>query len=359
MPPGRLTGVIENDQRQDVTPLEQARSYQALMDSTGWTVEELGARIGKAPHRITERTALLNLRPEYQALLASGNLKPSEATELVRLSPRGQDTLFNAIRTGGCRNDYDLRASATALVNAEAQLLLMPDAPPPPTKEDRDLANAFEAHVERVAALLRSGIHENQIVAVSRPAVALGRLWREMIPGQRLPVRSGIYLRGGSAEDSAEERGAAGSDGRGRIAAGAGDFSALHGVAAWAFRVRRTTPAPQASGGCGLIVPRRALSRLLPALRRTRRGGLAACQQRWLVSVGGIAKNKHLTQMQADAGRCTQMVRGGMNCRGRHRLRLHRGNTLGVGLLATIGQGLAARPAGTSRPSAGLRGFSA
>ena len=69
----RVMQIIENDQRQYVTPLEQAKSYQALMDSTGWTVEELGARIGKAPHRITERTALLDLRPEYQALLASGN----------------------------------------------------------------------------------------------------------------------------------------------------------------------------------------------------------------------------------------------------------------------------------------------
>ena len=110
----------------------------------------------------------MKLPPEYQALLASGNLKPSEATELARLSPRGQVTLFNAIRTGGCRNYNDLRASATALVNAEAQLLLMPDAPPPPTKEDRRLATAFEAHVERIAALLRSGIHDNQIVAVRK-----------------------------------------------------------------------------------------------------------------------------------------------------------------------------------------------
>ena len=48
------------------------------------------------------------------------------------------------------------------------RVLLMRDAPPPPTKEDRELANAFEAHVERVAALLRSGIHENQIVAVRK-----------------------------------------------------------------------------------------------------------------------------------------------------------------------------------------------
>jgi len=178
-------GVIENVQRSDVTPLEQARSYHSLMETTGWSVEELAARIGKAPHRIIERTALLNLRPEYQALSASGNLKPSEATELVRLSPRGQDTLFNAIRTGCCRNYNDLRASSTALVHAEAQLLLMPDAPPPPTKADRDLANAFEAHVERIAALLRSGIHENQIVAVRKTSPHRAGTLADLLPSCR------------------------------------------------------------------------------------------------------------------------------------------------------------------------------
>jgi ParB family transcriptional regulator, chromosome partitioning protein len=164
----RVKQIIENDQREDVTPLEQARSYQALMDAEGWTVAELAARIGKAPHRIIERTNLLTLRPEYQHLLASGNLLPSQATELTRLSPRGQTTLFEAIRTGSCRTYADLRTTATALVQAEAQLTLMPDAPPPPTKEDRQLASAFEASVDRISALLRSGIHDNQVVAVRK-----------------------------------------------------------------------------------------------------------------------------------------------------------------------------------------------
>ena len=164
----RVKQIIENDQRQDVTPLEQARSYQALMDEQGWTVEELGRRIGKAPHRITERTVLLTLQPEYQGLLASGNLKPSEATELARLGSRGQMTLFNAIRSGSCRNYNDLRATANALVQAEAQLTLMPDEPPPPSEEDRHLAGAFEASVDRIAAMLRSGIRDNQVVAVRK-----------------------------------------------------------------------------------------------------------------------------------------------------------------------------------------------
>ncbi len=164
----RVKQIIENDQRVDVTPLEQARSYQALMDETGWTVEELGQHIGKAPHRITERTVLLKLAPEYQSLLASGNLKPSEATELARLTPRGQATLFKAIRSGACKNYNDLRAMANALVQVEAQFDLMPDEPPPPSEEDRRLASGFEANVERIALMLRSGIHDNQIIAMRK-----------------------------------------------------------------------------------------------------------------------------------------------------------------------------------------------
>jgi ParB/RepB/Spo0J family partition protein len=165
----RVKQIIENDQRADVPPLEQARSYQALMDETGWTPAELGQRIGKAAHRITERTDLLKIAPEYQQLLASGNLRPSEGTEMARLSPRGQATLFNAIRAGSCKSYGDLRASASALVNAEAQLTLMPpNSPPPPSDEDRRLATAFEANVERIALMLRTSIHDNQVVAVRK-----------------------------------------------------------------------------------------------------------------------------------------------------------------------------------------------
>jgi ParB/RepB/Spo0J family partition protein len=86
----RVKQIIENDQRADVPPLEQARSYPALMDETGWTPAELGQRIGRAAHRITERTDLLKIAPEYQQLLAGGNLRPSEGTELAayRLAAR-------------------------------------------------------------------------------------------------------------------------------------------------------------------------------------------------------------------------------------------------------------------------------
>jgi len=53
-------------------------------------------------------------------------------------------------------------------VQAEAQLTLMPEAPPPPSQEDMARVSAFEASVDRIATLLRSGIHENQIVAIRK-----------------------------------------------------------------------------------------------------------------------------------------------------------------------------------------------
>ena len=164
----RIKQIIENDQRADVPPLEQAKSYQALMDQMGWTPAELGTRIGKAAHRITERTDLLRLEPEYQALIASGNLKPSEATEMARLGPRGQMVLFNAIRTGACKSYSDLRATANALVNAEAQVSFALETEPGPTEEEQRLATSFEAQVDRIALMLRTGIRDNQVVAVRK-----------------------------------------------------------------------------------------------------------------------------------------------------------------------------------------------
>ena len=71
-------------------------------------------------------------------------------------------------RVGACKNYNDLRAMANALVQVEAQFDLMPDEPPPPSEEDRRLASGFEANVEQIALMLRSGIHDNQIIAMRK-----------------------------------------------------------------------------------------------------------------------------------------------------------------------------------------------
>lgn len=181
--------IIENDQRQDVTPLEQARSYQDLMDRTGWSVDELARAIGKIAWRITERTALLRIKPEYQALLAGGSLRPSEAFEMSRLSSRGQDALFRAIKTGQCRTFNDLRNASTAIFEAEGQASLLMDAPPPPTDEEKRDINSFETDVRRIAEMLRRGIADNRVTAIRKVRPDRARQLADLMTAMQIDMR--------------------------------------------------------------------------------------------------------------------------------------------------------------------------
>lgn len=165
----RVAQIIENDQRTDVPALEQAFAYQKLMDEMSWTPEELGRRIGKHWWRVTERTDLLKLQPEYQDLFAKCGITPSQATELARQpTPRAQTLLFKAIQAGRCSTYRDLRVVSLAIAGTEQQTAFAMNEPEPPTQVEVELARTFENQVERVAFLLRQGIQDNQIVALRK-----------------------------------------------------------------------------------------------------------------------------------------------------------------------------------------------
>ena len=126
-------------------------------------------RQGRAPHHRADRPAE-DRRPSTSSFSPSGNLKPSEATELARLVASAvRCVLFKAIRPARAKPTTTSAPSATALVNAEAQLTLMRlRHQPPPTEEDRRLATALRGQVDRIALMLRTGIRDNQVVAVRK-----------------------------------------------------------------------------------------------------------------------------------------------------------------------------------------------
>ncbi len=162
--------IVENLQRVDISPLEEAAAYQSMLDRYGYTVEQLANRIGmKQPWRISERTSLLNLDPAYQQLLAKGQIGSSQAYEMSRLGARGQATLFKAIRRGDCPTYDALRAQATAIVEAESQSAFFDDDEAPAISDD-DVAAAtrFERKIETVAAMLAAGFKDNEIVALHK-----------------------------------------------------------------------------------------------------------------------------------------------------------------------------------------------
>src|SRR5690606_31745384 len=66
--------LIENVQRDDLTPLEEARGYKAIIDKFGYTQEQLSTKIGKSRSHIANTLRLLSLPENIKALIDEGKI---------------------------------------------------------------------------------------------------------------------------------------------------------------------------------------------------------------------------------------------------------------------------------------------
>jgi len=81
--------IIENIQREDLDPIETAASYQKLLESHGYTHEDLATRLSKSRAAITNSLRLLNLPEQVRLWIAEGQLSAGAARSL--LSPNIAD----------------------------------------------------------------------------------------------------------------------------------------------------------------------------------------------------------------------------------------------------------------------------
>ena len=77
--------LVENLQREDLNPLETAAAYQALMDSFGFTKEQLAQRLGKSRTAVTNTLRLIRLPASIRALILEGELTEGHARALLPL----------------------------------------------------------------------------------------------------------------------------------------------------------------------------------------------------------------------------------------------------------------------------------
>lgn len=85
--PQALTEValIENIQREDLNPIEEAAAYRALMDEYSLTQEEISNRLGKSRSAIANSLRLLSLEPELQKFVISGEISEGHARCVLSL----------------------------------------------------------------------------------------------------------------------------------------------------------------------------------------------------------------------------------------------------------------------------------
>ena len=81
--------LVENIQREDLNPIDEARAYQALIEKVGLTHDQLSERVGKQRSSITNSLRLLGLPPEVLEMVSRGTLSAGNGRALLGLEKAG------------------------------------------------------------------------------------------------------------------------------------------------------------------------------------------------------------------------------------------------------------------------------
>lgn len=115
--------LVENLQRSDLDPLEEAEAYRALQETFGLTQEQVGQRVGKSRVAVTNAMRLLRLPEAIQQLLSSKQLTAGQARPLLGLETAELQIALaeRAAREGLSAREIERLAAEPAEVNTETE----------------------------------------------------------------------------------------------------------------------------------------------------------------------------------------------------------------------------------------------
>jgi len=98
---GLVMALVENIQRADLNPLEEAEAFRELMERFGLSQEEIARRVGRSRSAVANTLRLLQAAPEVRAALAAGEITEGHARALLGLEPGEQPlALAEVLRRG-------------------------------------------------------------------------------------------------------------------------------------------------------------------------------------------------------------------------------------------------------------------
>lgn len=142
--------LVENLQREDLNPIEEAKGYRTLIEEYGMTQEEASQSIGKSRSAIANALRLLNLTPPVMAMLEDGDISAGHARALLAV-----------------RDEADQLRVATKVVQESLSV-----------RQTENLAAKTAAKVEKteVLAVVRPELEVNYLADTERQlTAALGR----------------------------------------------------------------------------------------------------------------------------------------------------------------------------------------
>ena len=132
--------LVENLQREDLNPMEEAAGFQSLIQTYHMTQEEAAQRVGKSRSAVANAMRLLGLQPSVRKLVEEGRLSAGHARALLPLSPALQEKAAAAVIQG----EFSVRQTEALVkkLSQEAE-----DLPEEPETETTEVDYTLEAQV--------------------------------------------------------------------------------------------------------------------------------------------------------------------------------------------------------------------
>ena len=118
--------MIDNLQREDLNPMEEAAGFQSLIETYHMTQEEAAGRVGKSRSAVANALRLLNLTPAVRKLVEEDKLSAGHARALLPLSPALQEKAAEAVTSGG----LSVRQTEALAKRLAAEKKKAPPSPP-------------------------------------------------------------------------------------------------------------------------------------------------------------------------------------------------------------------------------------
>ena len=124
--------LVENLQREDLNPMEEAAGYQSLIQTYHMTQEEAARRVGKSRSAVANAMRLLGLQPGVRKLVEEGSLSAGHARALLPLSPALQTKAAETVVQG----QLSVRQTEVLAKKLLTEPAEEPEIPEPPKEVD-------------------------------------------------------------------------------------------------------------------------------------------------------------------------------------------------------------------------------
>ncbi|WP_153099031.1 ParB/RepB/Spo0J family partition protein [Paraburkholderia hayleyella] len=141
--------LIENIQREDLNPLEEAQGIQRLLDEFSFTHEQAAESVGRSRSAVSNLLRLLNLATPVQTMLLAGDLDMGHARALLAVDAATQITLANQVINKRLSvRETEKLVTATAKAAPSVKTRAKPDGGQDTRRLEEELSDLLAANVK-------------------------------------------------------------------------------------------------------------------------------------------------------------------------------------------------------------------